>query len=80
MLFSARSVRVTYGLCCEIGSWKPAYLGRYSEFGGTQRGREAVDSECEGSTAFEAVTRRLVETADCEGVVRSVVLYLEPAP
>lgn len=64
-------------MCCEFGSWMSVCLESCSQLGCSQTGREAIDSECEGFTVLEAVTRqRLVET---EGVVRSVVHYLEPA-
>jgi hypothetical protein len=49
----------------EFDNWKPVQLGSCSEIGDSQRGREAVNTEVEGSTALEAVTRqRLVKTAD----------------
>jgi hypothetical protein len=45
-----------------VGS-QSVQLGSCSEIGESQRGREAVNTEVEGSTVLEAVTRqRLVKT------------------
>jgi hypothetical protein len=52
---------------CDFGSWKLVQLGSCSEIGDSQRGREAVNTKVEGSTALKAVTRRrLVKTQQSE--------------
>jgi hypothetical protein len=53
---------------------KLVQLGSCSEIGDSQRGREAVNTEVEGSTTLRAVTRqRLLKTVDGEDLVRVVV-------
>jgi hypothetical protein len=50
-----------------FGGWKPVQLGSCSEIGNSQRGREDVNTEVEGSAALKAVTRqRLVKTQQTE--------------
>jgi hypothetical protein len=49
-------------------------LGSCSEIGDSQRGRDAVNTEVEGSATFEAVTReQLVKTQETEEFLRAVM-------
>jgi hypothetical protein len=41
-------------------------LGSWSQIGDSQRRREAVNTEVEGSAALEVVIRRLVKTTDVQ--------------
>jgi hypothetical protein len=43
-------------------------LGSCSEIDDSQRGREAVNTEVEGSTALEAVTRQPINTHQAEKI------------
>jgi hypothetical protein len=57
----------------EAGS-RLVQLGSCNATADSQRGREAVNTEFEGSTALEAVTRpRLVKTQQTEKIVLAVV-------
>jgi hypothetical protein len=48
-------------------------LGRCSELGDSQRRREGINIDIEGSTELEAITRRLLKTRLTEDLVHAVV-------